>query len=279
MAGVALSVATLIACVLLLALVRIELKAAAPIHYADLEPPPLPPSPPPPPALQIIEPTCQVTFGKAVCMRAGQSTPCPEHVDQVRHDTHAGESGAWLLSPTYTYFLDRGLVTELTRLFAGASVVELGAGKGCYAASLRRAPPRRIGESRIAVRAFDGAPNVVPMTGGLVQRADLVAPLRSAPGEWVLCLETAEHIPRQYEDQLLANLDSLNTVGIVLSWSNNAGGNGHVNLRTNAWAVQRFAKMGYEHDEREERALRRAVSDIHWFRDTIMVFRRKSKAG
>ena len=124
-----------------------------------------------------------------------------------------------------------------------------------------------------------GAPNVVPRAGGPGRRADLVAPRKSAPGEWVLGLGPAEHIPRLDEEQLLANLDSLNTVGIVLSWSNNAGGNGHVNLRTNAWAVQRFAKMGYEHDEREERALRRAVSDIHWFRDTIMVFRRKSKAG
>jgi hypothetical protein len=68
--------------------------------------------------------------------------------------------------------------------------------------------------------------------------------------------------------QLLANWHRLNRRGIVLSWSNNAGGNGHVNLRTNEWVEARLASMGYSHDTRAEAALRRAVSDIHWFRDT-----------
>ena len=108
-----------------------------------------------------------------------------------------------------------------------------------------------------------------------MERADLTKKLEVAPADWVLCLETAEHIPRQFEDTLLANLHNLNAAGIVLSWSNNAGGNGHVNLRTNEWVVKRFAAMGYEHDTGAERTLRKAVSDIHWFRDTLMVFRRK----
>ena len=103
-------------------------------------------------------------------------------------------------------------------------------------------------------------------------------PMRGTPpGEWVLCLETAEHIPREHEATLLRNLHQLNTLGIVLSWSNNAGGNGHVNLRTNEWVAKRFARMGYEHDLNAERALRTAVRDIHWFRDTIMVFRRANQ--
>ena len=164
------------------------------------------------------------------------------------------------------HLLDRGLADSLVNLFAGASVVELGAGKGCYADALRRV--------RLDVRAFDGAPNVRDLTGGLVERADLSAPLVVPPADWVLCLETAEHIPREHEAQLLVNLDRLNTRGLVLSWSNNAGGNGHVNLRTNEWVARRFRKMGYQHDELAERALRQAVKDIHWFRDTLMVFRR-----
>jgi hypothetical protein len=278
MAGVALTVATLVACALLLLLVRVELQAQAPtVHYDDDAAEDMPLHawkqmlPPPPPALTAVEPICQVTFGKAECARGGLPIACPAQVDQVRHDTPATESGAWLLAPTYTYFLDRGLAAELTKLFAGASVTELGAGKGCYAAELRRSPPRHPGESRIAVRAFDGAPNVASITGGLVQRL--------APSEWVLCLETAEHIPRQHEEQLLGNIHELNTVGVVLSWSNNAGGNGHVNLRTGDWVVRRFERMGYLHDTEAQHALRQAVSSIHWFRDTLMVFRRAPKSG
>lgn len=67
--------------------------------------------------------------------------------------------------------------------------------------------------------------------------------------------------------------------GIVLSWSDNAGGNGHVNLRTNEWVVQRMGAMGYVHDEAAELALRHAVTDIHWFRTTLMAFRRKSSTA
>jgi len=193
----------------------------------------------------------------------------------VRHDTKVTSSGAWELSPTYTYFLDRGIVIVLTRLFAGSSVVELGAGKGCYADALRRAPSPRADIPSIKVRAFDGAPNVAELTGGLVRRADLTQPMREPAADWVLCLETAEHIPREFEETLIANLDRLNTIGIVLSWSNNAGGNGHVNLRTNAWVEQRLKALGYERQMADERTLRLGVSDIHWFRDTLMVFRRQ----
>jgi len=230
-------------------------------------------SPPPPPP--YVEPVCQVTFGRAVCMRGGATVDCPAKVDQVRHDTKVTASGAWELSPTYTYFLDRGIVRELTRLFEGSSVIELGAGKGCYADSLRRARTPSADVPGITVRAFDGASNVAALTGGLVQTADLTKDLSAPRAEWVLCLETAEHIPRQYEDRLLSNLDQLNSKGIVLSWSNNAGGNGHVNLRTNEWVEERLGSMGYVRQVADEQALRRAVSDIHWFRDTLMVFQRR----
>mmetsp|Transcript_6789 Transcript_6789/g.17613 ORF Transcript_6789/g.17613 Transcript_6789/m.17613 type:complete len:290 (-) Transcript_6789:162-1031(-) len=278
MAGVALTVVTLVACALLLLLLHLELQSAAPVHLIGsndpLEPDELPSPRPPPAPAPYVEPLCQVTFGRAVCMRGGVTVDCPAKVDQVRHDTKVTTSGAWELSPTYTYFLDRGIVRELTRIFASSSVIELGAGKGCYADALRRAPPIRMGAPQIAVRAFDGAPSVADLTGGLVQRADLSKELRVPPADWVLCLETAEHIPRPYEDNFIANLDRLNAVGIVLSWSNNAGGNGHVNLRTNEWVEEKMQTMGYKRQRQDERALRQAVSDIHWFRDTLMVFRR-----
>jgi hypothetical protein len=169
-------------------------------------------------------------------------------------------------------FLDRGIVRGLAKLFGRSSVIELGAGKGCYADALQRGSG---GSAVSSVRAFDGAPNVAQVTGGLVQQADLTMPLSAAPADWVLCLETAEHIPREHEAQLLDNWHRLNRVGIVLSWSNNPGGNGHVNLRSNEWVESRLAAMGYAHDIAAERALRASVSDIHWFRDTLMVFRRR----
>ena len=103
-----LTTATLVACSLLLLLVHFELRAAVPSTYAfgidygatDLKPTLLPPLPPPPPA-RFVEPICQVTFGRAVCVRGAATVTCPDMVDLVRHDTKALGTGAWVLSPTY----------------------------------------------------------------------------------------------------------------------------------------------------------------------------------
>ena len=65
------------------------------------------------------------------------------------------QHGAWRLqAANYTYFMDRGLVSALAKHFAGGSVLELGAGKGCYSAALRRTG------LMTGVRAIDGAPGV-----------------------------------------------------------------------------------------------------------------------
>ena len=52
----------------------------------------------------------------------------------------------------------------------------------------------------------------------------------------------------------------------------------YAHLRTNDWVVRRFRQMGYAHDVDAENTLRHAVKDIHWFRDTVMVFRRRGGA-
>ena len=108
MAGVALAVVTFVACALLLLLLHFELQATPMVIAPEalpefLESPSPPPSPPPPPSPRpYVQPLCQVTFGRAVCMRGGKSAPCPDRVDQVRHDTQPTASGAWVLAPTYT---------------------------------------------------------------------------------------------------------------------------------------------------------------------------------
>ena len=224
------------------------------------------------PAATVFEPLCQVTFGRKVCMRGGVEEACPDKADIDRRDGAVPTaSGAWRLqAANYTYFMDRGLVSALAKHFAGGSVLELGAGKGCYSAALRRTG------LMTGVRAIDGAPGVAEMTGGLVHTADLTAELQLGAADWVLCLEVAEHIPRAHEEAFVQNLHAHNRRGIVLSWSNNEGGNGHVNLRTVEWVAARFGALGYDHDAAATKALRDAVKDIAWLRDTILVLRRRA---
>lgn len=179
-----------------------------------------------------------------------------------------GTAGAWSLSPKYTYMVDLGLVSALGVFFRSSSVIELGAGKGCYTALLRSAG--------LDARGFDGAPQVARLTDGLVQTADLTEPLVAPPADFVLCLEVAEHIPPALQHAFLDNLHNSNRRGIVLSWSTFAGmgSNGHVNPRANAWVVRTFTKLGYEHDADAQRRLRSSVSKLHWFRDSLLVFRK-----
>ena len=218
-------------------------------------------------AASAFAPVRQVqTFGAKVCERGGAVAPCRQW---SKTGATPGATGALTLEESYTYYLDKGLARALAALFGRGSVLEFGAGTGCYVAALRRA-------GYTSLRAYDGAPGVERLTGGLVQRADLTARLSFGPSDWVLCLEVAEHIPRAHEEAFVQNLHAHNRRGIVLSWSNNEGGNGHVNLRTVEWVAARFGALGYDHDAAATKALRDAVKDIAWLRDTILVLRRRA---
>ena len=166
-------------------------------------------------------PTCHVCYGKHMrpgfecsvnwCTHGSEGFPC--NMDNVSHNpTFDHKTGAWLLDEKSTYFLDRGLADGLSAFFGRqTSVIELGAGMGCYSTSLLA--------SGVKVHPFDGAPNVAEVTHGLVTTHDLSQPLKRAPADWVLCLEVAEHIPQRYEEAFLTNLDALNCKGLVISWA------------------------------------------------------------
>lgn len=82
------------------------------------------------PSLENYLPTCKVSFTNRTCARGAETFPCgrlPDaHAGAARPDVR---SGAWRLKAGYTYYLDRGLVGGLARLFGSdASVTEFGAG-------------------------------------------------------------------------------------------------------------------------------------------------------
>ncbi|EOD30560.1 hypothetical protein EMIHUDRAFT_456540 [Emiliania huxleyi CCMP1516] len=72
-----------------------------------------------------FEPLCSVDWKRSKCMRGEKVLPCPER-------PHSGATpigtGAWELTETYTYFLDRGLTAAIAHLVDGGSVLEFGAG-------------------------------------------------------------------------------------------------------------------------------------------------------
>jgi hypothetical protein len=106
-------------------------------------------------------------------------------------------------------------------------------------------------------------------TQGFVRHADMTTVgLSVGRRDWVLCLEMAEHVPKQHEATMLANLDRHNRKGIVLSWSSAKAGVGHVNPQPASYVTHVMKGMNYTEDADAGRALRAAVSMWSWFRTT-----------
>lgn len=166
---------------------------------------------------------------------------------------------------------DAGLVAALHGVLRDGElrVLDMGAGVGQYEAAGLRAD------------AVDGALNVEAYTRGRVHRADFTDPEMLAPRgaalpyDWVLSLEVGEHIPRSGTEAYVENMHRLSSHGIVLSWAvPGQGGHGHVNEMSNADVVKMIEGRGrYTYDAAASQALRAAVSDLWWLRNTLMVFR------
>ena len=167
------------------------------------------------------------------------------------------------------WWFDEPLAAALARFFQGKTVGDFGAGIGRYAEFLNA--------HGVDCRGYDAIPGIDALTGGRVVHFDLcpASPeTLSRTFDWVLCLEVMEHIPAELESVALANLDRLNTCGLVISWAvPGQGGQGHVNEQPNRHAIGWFTARGYAHDGNSQQLLRRGAR-IDWFKSSLMVFRR-----
>ena len=93
--------------------------------------------------------------------------------------------------------------------------------------------------------------------------------------DFVLCLETGEHIPETYEQVFMDNLCRYATEHLVLSWAvpGQYSASGHVNCRPNEYVAGQFQKRGFTYLPSHTKELRAAAS-LKWFRNTTMAFRR-----
>ena len=93
--------------------------------------------------------------------------------------------------------------------------------------------------------------------------------------EYIVSLEVAEHLPKQFEKIFIENLHENNTKGIILSWALvGQGGHGHFNERNNDYVKTLFKQLGYYNDVNEEILLRNKAT-VPWFKNTVMIFKRK----
>jgi len=153
------------------------------------------------------------------------------------------------------------------------SLTDLGAGVGQFGHALRSKLPE------LEYHGYDGAGNVEEFTQGYVKFADLTLPLSFEPTDWVISSEVGEHIPHQYEAQVIANIHAHNRRGVILTWAVvGQNGNAHINCHSNEYLTRIFEELGYKKNDELTAALKAQRSDHHWLMWSAMAFERVKEA-
>lgn len=166
---------------------------------------------------------------------------------------------------------DPSLADALVKFFKkqkAETIVDFGCGMRDYVKTLLAA--------NFLCEGYDGNPDTYELSGGVADVQDLSEPFDLGDRfDWVLSLEVREHLPSLYESTFIENLDRHASKGIILSWAiKGQGGFGHFNEQDNAYVKAAMKELGYVNDVVSERKLRRQ-SSLPWFKNTIMVFRKK----
>lgn len=161
-------------------------------------------------------------------------------------------------------------------------IIDMGCGLGDYI--------HHLAEKGFEVYGFDGTPNIDECSiYHPVLEADLTEPLSQQleiPKGNVISLEVGEHIPQNYESQLLDNLTEYCLDTLILSWAiPNQGGHGHFNEQPNVYIIERVEERGLEYDELSTSQFRTELAELinhnpvdgpwSFFLNTIMIFKRK----
>jgi hypothetical protein len=167
------------------------------------------------------------------------------------------------------HLTDTYLAQELSTLLRGKRVVSFGDGPGVYKEMLLKMNEVKTYD------AYDGAPYTSETTDNRVAFLDLSVPIYHLPKyDWVVSLEVAEHIPREFESIYMDNVVRHALEGVVLSWAHEGqGGHSHVNTRNFSYVKEQMEKRNFRHDE-ELSDLLKQKSAYDWFKTNINVYLR-----
>ena len=123
--------------------------------------------------------------------------------------------------------------------------------------------------------AYDGAPFTDTTSEGRVKFLDLTLRQYGLPlYDWVISIEVAEHIPRQFESMFIDNIVRHAREGVVLSWAiPGQGGFSHVNNRPVQYVKELMEGLGFKHDPEWSEKLKGAAT-LFWLRGNTNVYRR-----
>jgi hypothetical protein len=152
-----------------------------------------------------------------------------------------------------------------------STIIDIGARGGKYVDALR--------ENGYSANGIDGIPNIEEQTKGLVSWCDLSKKLPTSYKDsigiygWGLFIGVGEHIPSEYECQVLDNVSMLAKTGLIVSWGDTKQGKGHVNPHIPIYIASEFARRGWFVDSKETIFLKSCFSSARSPRHTIMVLK------
>jgi hypothetical protein len=181
------------------------------------------------------------------------------------------EKGFWENDTTVGHHNDEPLCNVLVDFLKDINVetlLDLGCGPAYYV--------KNFTENGIKCEAYDGNPNTPLLTEGLGQVKDLSEEFNLGKTfDFVLSLEVGEHIPQKYEDVFINNVLRHSHNYVLLSWAvPGQTGDGHVNERTNEHIVSKITSLGFTYID-DVSARFRSAAQAHWFKNTLMLFKKK----
>ena len=111
-------------------------------------------------------------------------------------------------------------------------------------------------------------------TDNRVKFLDLSVPIyHIGKYDWIISLEVAEHIPKQYELVYVDNLVRHAKEGIILSWAKiGQGGHSHINTKDFADVKILMEERGFYHDANVSEIFK-SKAMLAWLRDNLNVFK------
>ena len=126
--------------------------------------------------------------------------------------------------------------------------------------------------------AYDGAPYSEQLSEGRVKFLDLTLPQYGLPVyDYVISLEVAEHIPKQFEAIYVDNIFRHAKEGIVISWAwPGQEGHSHVNGKLFTDVFSLMEENGFAHDVAASNILKQSCTLV-WLHKSTNVYVRKRK--
>lgn len=162
---------------------------------------------------------------------------------------------------------DQGLIDGLIKHVykEGDTLADFGAGGGHYDLEFMK--------HGIQCFPFDAWEDVETVTKGFVKYFNLAVPRSlGRTFTWVMSLEVAEHIPPEYEETYLNNIQRHADHGVVISWATpGQPGDRHVNCLPQEIVVEKFNNLGFRFQP-ELTASVKAFCNLAHIKKNIMVF-------